>query len=281
MGRKFFGQFLLERGKISRQALLDAVRFQSEVNRSLGQIALDRDLLTPEQAVQIHSEQRVRDLYFGEIAIEFGFLSDEQVRELLGIQKNNYIYLGEALVEKGHLTRLELERLLLEFSEEDTLTAPLHLQWATLSISDPGSASVCVDQMQKLLLRICGLRTKVGEVSRGATLGDGAPVASIPIIGDLEWRLLMAFGSGEDFPRQFTCRFLGQDTSDPELIADSCREFMNIVGGSVVTVLRGLGVRLDLRPPTTLNEPPELADLLVVPLFAPEGELQLGIHGIS
>ena len=279
MPRRFFGQFLLERGKISRDALLEAVTFQREVNRSLGELALTRGMMSAEQVEEVQELQLRRDRLFGEIAIEENYLTDAEVRQLLGIQVNNYIYLGEALVEKGHLQREELERLLEEFHGETTDLEPLEVQWQSHGLKHETVTFVIVDHLRKLLYRVCGLHCKIGELIRGDLVGE-LPAAALDLDGDMELTLLLTFGSEGTLRLEFTEKFMGLATDDPAMIADACREFLNIVAGNAATQLSTEGLNLDLKVPRSVDSAMG-DDLVVIPHHCPEGQVFLGMVGVG
>jgi len=98
------------------------------MNRSLGQIMITENLLTPEQvdeAVEFKNENRC---HFGAACVELGFLTDRQVMEALGIQlympvirMSNFNIDSEALefIPKDRARRLKVIPL---FVIEDTLT---------------------------------------------------------------------------------------------------------------------------------------------------------------
>ena len=66
MSIKFLGQFLLERGKIIREELLEALNLTKSTNLSIGQIALESEDLTREQIDSICICQKSTDKLFVE-----------------------------------------------------------------------------------------------------------------------------------------------------------------------------------------------------------------------
>ncbi len=115
---KFFGQFLLERGFITEEQLLDALQYQQNRIMRIGEIAVELKLMTKEQVEMVNREQRKSDLLFGELAIKMDFLTADQLERIVTIQQNNHIYLGQTIVEKGYLSQNQMQRLLDEFHEE-------------------------------------------------------------------------------------------------------------------------------------------------------------------
>ena len=73
MNTRFFGQYLLEKGRITSQQLLDALERQKEITTPIGSMALEQGCLTAEQVKRILEQQRKRHRSFGELACEMGF----------------------------------------------------------------------------------------------------------------------------------------------------------------------------------------------------------------
>ena len=98
------------------------------MNRSLGQIMITENLLTPEQVEEAVTFKNENRCHFGAACIELGFLSERQVMEVLGIQlympvirMSNFNIDSEALefIPKDRARRLKVIPL---FVIEDTLT---------------------------------------------------------------------------------------------------------------------------------------------------------------
>jgi len=104
MAVKFFGRFLLRKGIITEDQLLDAVNYQKEMNRRIGAVAVERKLLTKKQVESVLEEQKKVDMPFGEIAVGLKYLTRKKLDDLLFLKNVNHVYLGEALLTKGYLT---------------------------------------------------------------------------------------------------------------------------------------------------------------------------------
>ncbi|WCN07819.1 hypothetical protein [Marinomonas mediterranea] len=109
MNTKFFGQFLLEKGIINREQLLEALDAQRKSAPLLGDIAIEKEWITAQQAARINTEQRRQDKRFGEIAISLALLDDSQIGVLLSEQKFRRQYFGEILAELGYISRDDLD----------------------------------------------------------------------------------------------------------------------------------------------------------------------------
>ena len=100
----FFGSYLTEKGVISQEALQEAIAFQEESNRRIGELARERGYITKDQAEAIFREQKRVDLPFGTIALKHKYLTRNQLDDLLFAQTVFSTHLGEALLIKGYLT---------------------------------------------------------------------------------------------------------------------------------------------------------------------------------
>ena len=64
MSTRFFGQYLLEKGRITSQQLLDALESQNDITAPIGAMALEQGLLTPAQIRQVVDQQRKKNQRF-------------------------------------------------------------------------------------------------------------------------------------------------------------------------------------------------------------------------
>ena len=58
MSAKFFGQFLLEKGRISSQQLVDALEYQKSVTQPIAVLALESGMLTADQVYHVLKQLR-------------------------------------------------------------------------------------------------------------------------------------------------------------------------------------------------------------------------------
>lgn len=115
---QYFGRYLLEKNKITREVFNDVVTLQKSSPAKLGVIAVAEKLLTTKQADEINELQKSMDLRFGDIAVEKGYLLSEEVTYLLNKQGNPYIKFVQAMTENNILTIEEIEQYLEEYKKE-------------------------------------------------------------------------------------------------------------------------------------------------------------------
>lgn len=153
MAVKFFGQFLVEKGVVSRETLLQAIELQESVNLSFGATSLAMGILTEADIERIHNAQRIEDLRFGDMAVKLGLLTSEQMMQVLTRQKNTHLYIGEALVKVGSFQADELPKYLEEFKADqaqyatDTVVIPT-------GVSEPKIWEMVADLSYKMLTRV-------------------------------------------------------------------------------------------------------------------------------
>ena len=117
MGAMFFGQYLLSKGVINRDAFIDGIERQRRSNVSLTELAVRRGFLEPKRQEAILLRYRTTDADLEELCLESGPLDREQIDELLRIQRSDWVRIGAALVAGEHLTRDEVEEHLEQFFE--------------------------------------------------------------------------------------------------------------------------------------------------------------------
>lgn len=276
MGVKFFGQFLLERGAITRDQLLQATELQSQRNRPLGAIAVEQGYLSPEQAQRVNSEQQSTDRRFGELALELGYMTEPQVHEVLKLQSQSRIRIGEAMVAIGCITEEELARQLSDFQIDQAVyqTGRVELPAGT---PHPEFVSTAIDLTEKMLLRVGGLTGKRGVVQ---TVGaeqlriPGLLTLHIPFSGAVAARFVVS--ASRDAALTLAHRILGDDlTVSDELALDALKEFCNIVTGNVCAKHSRDDHPLEIGPPEDgVGVTPRRGGVLV-PLHLPDGRFEL------
>lgn len=122
MYTQFLGNYLLNKGYVTSEQLVEALQYQKSVHLKLGVLAIHAGYMTASQVEQIHIMQTHKNGRFGELAIEAGFLTEEQVDSLLNSQKPDYLLLSQALVDKGYMTNAQFEQAMQEYKAEYQIT---------------------------------------------------------------------------------------------------------------------------------------------------------------
>ncbi len=247
MPAKFFGQFLLERGKIIKEELLDALEFQKSINVKIGTIALDASYLNAEQVERVYNEQHRTDKMFGELAMEMGLVSQEQLEELLVIQKNEHIALGEALIQKGYMTLSELQSELTEYKKDQEVLSDRAYQ-AIRNLQNPIISEVFLEVTLKLLRRLGDI-----EVHVASSHNDKDGIAPnmwnvyLQFWGSIEGTYILSF---KDEPLLKVASHLAQEKiwEIDDFAKDSIKEFLNIVVGNSASRLSQDNIKIDISP---------------------------------
>lgn len=251
MSAKFIGQHLLEKGLITREALLAATEHQQRVNLTLGGLAVAQGLLSTEQADAINLEQQRSDKRFGEIALEKRLLEQQQLNELLRMQKEQRIFLGEILIQKGHIGRAQFEAELMQFKQEqerstELVTVDLH------SLPQHEVVEDFLDMTLKMLLRVAKEQVKITSVSHA---GKQYPYTIAQRIkGDRQFDYELALPEKlllvlcEHFMR-IKC------TVVDDLALDAAREVVNIITGNGCAKLSVRGMKVTMEPPRMISSP--------------------------
>ena len=277
MAVMFFGQYLVERGIVSRDVLLKAIALQEQNNLSFGDTAVSMGLLTSADADRINQAQRSQDMRIGDLSVQMGLLTDDKVMAVLAEQKRRHLYIGEAVVAAGGLTAEELEKYLQEFKEDqakyttDKVSIPA-------GVPHPDQWEMMSDLTYKMLTRVA----RVTFHSDPCTLVDTIPVfpvlAAMDIIGDISVKYV--FGCTAGLQAKIAQAILGTDnvSKEPkEVLDDTVMEFVNVVCGNIVAKAVQLGKKTDISPPQLLD-PDALAKLptneqaLHFPIYLADGD---------
>lgn len=115
MHTQFFGNFLLNKGVISSEQLVETLKIQSTTHKKLGTLAIHAGYMSASEVEDVFITQTHYDKRFGELAIELGYLTEDQVNELLALQLPNYMLLGQILIDQQIINHVELENLITEY----------------------------------------------------------------------------------------------------------------------------------------------------------------------
>jgi CheY-specific phosphatase CheX len=284
MNTRFFGQYLLEKGRITSQQLLDALECQKEITAAIGVMALERGLLTTEQIKQVVQQQKKTNQRFGEIAVASGFLTQAHLNELLDGQDTSHrVRLGDALVSKGYITLETLEKELKEYNKESEKFAS-EVSAVFSNIAHKHIVKTFTDLMlvmftrfgkQDIIIERCETGKEKVRLFRW--------VISQKIAGqDGEFNCLLSVPPKLLLQMASTMLDEHISTAD-ELALDATKEFVNIANGTACAKLSEDGVNLKLMPPevyetTTTPYPINAKDVVCVHLASPDSKLEVAFE---
>ena len=121
MFSQYFGNYLLEKKKITEAQFNSCMDYMKANRVKLGLIAEAEGLLTRAQANELNRLQMQTDKRFGDLAVEKGYLTEGDITNLLHMQGNPYLIFVQALQENQILSHEEIETLLEEYQKEKRL----------------------------------------------------------------------------------------------------------------------------------------------------------------
>lgn len=245
----FFGQYLLAKSAIDREALLDALDRQRRSNLSLPELALQEGLIDRSQANSIMVFYRMSNAPIEVILEETGGLSSEQIHRLQNKQRSSWLRIGAALVEGGHLNE---EDIAVNFESYRTLesAADQEIREAMRHLSDSEAVSACVELTVFHLARVIGRPVKLKSVTIGSdTLAADRQRFSQRIVGDGDFTIAV------DLPPALVAEVAGgmlgfEVEPGAEAEADAVCELINLIGGHACTRIERLGQLLRPEPPS-------------------------------
>ena len=115
-----FGEFLINRKKITEEQLKRALSSQVEEHYKLGQIGKFIGKMEDKQidiVLKAMMEENHAGKKFGEVAKELNFISSNDLHEILELQEEINIRIGKILAMSGFITQEEIDGCLKEFKE--------------------------------------------------------------------------------------------------------------------------------------------------------------------
>lgn len=278
MAVKFFGQFMVEQGLVTTEALLSAIDLQDKNNLKLGEMALEMGLITHADIQRAHNVQMSKDIRLGDLLVEMGFLSLVQLNDVVTRQKNTHLYIGEALVQVGALTNDELQKHLDAFKADQA-------QYVSNGIELPISSAnnkiweMTADLTYKMVTRVLDLQFRPGKCNLATTIPSNFMLAAMDLSGDVEARYLISVSEG--LQKSIAKAILSEESVDNEpveVLEDTVMEFVNVVCGNVAAKASQMGVIININPPVTLHPPanglpiPEGCRALSFPIHIVDGD---------
>ena len=275
----FFGQYLLSKGVISREILIDAIERQRETNLSLVDLAVREGSIEPECAEGILTRYRTTDAGLEELCLEYGQIDREKLEELLRMQRSDWVKIGAALIDSGHLSRDQVEEHLAAFDDLQRETNQ-RLEADFRACKDPETVKTVIEVAVFHLQRFTNGPVKLQTLTEdGGLLSSGRRRYAQKLIGDRE--LCCALDLPSRVATVVAQGFIGIPVeSDSEVAIDAVCECVNIIGGHACTELEASGFRLRPQPPfsTEGDEPAgELRSSIRARVMAGEFEVDVRV----
>lgn len=249
MGMRFFGQYLLEKHKITKEQLLSAITYQKNINISLEQILIEKGLLSGQDIMRIKNIQKQNlDKELPTIILEEKFMAKDKLDYILAEQKKTRIYIGEALVKTGALSMQELEQELKAYKEEES-KEEWEITKGLEKVKNQIIVKSFIDYTIKIYQKIAGETVKVRACIPAAktfTLHDytieqkAKGNIDISFILNLSEAVLLSTAS---------VMYNKEIIQVNDQVVDAVKEFLNIIDGNSCSKLSSVGLNFTTIPP--------------------------------
>ena len=278
MAVKFFGQFLVEKNIVTRDALLRAIDLQDQNNLKLGEMAVSMGYLTAADIQRAHNAQMSKDMKLGDLLVEMNILTISQLNDVITRQKNTHLYIGEALVQVGALTSDNLQQHLIDFRADQSPYVSEGIE-LPCSIANSNIWEMTADLTYKMITRVLDLQFRPGKCEQLTIINTNFMMAAMDFSGDVEARYLISVS--EMLQKKIARAILREESVEcepPEVLEDTVMEFVNVVCGNVAAKASQMGVIMNINPPVAIRPSVEGLQVpaghtgLIFPIHAGDGE---------
>lgn len=248
---KFLGQFLLEKGAITKDDLIKALEYQKENHQRFGSYALRMGYLNVEQLNELYRLQLQRSEKIGELAVEKGYLTHQQVEEILKRQRNDHLLLGEILVK---LKIIDREKLYLYLDEFHKITQGEEIHLSMENFKEEPILLYLVELFISLIYRFTQKKIKPHIPQRINCFQAGYSFAVTRLVSRTK-PIRVLFGAEEAFRTFIAKGFFGEDYEiNEQALEDAMEEFINILCGNFLGKAAQMGKSWELDPPLTIKK---------------------------
>jgi CheY-specific phosphatase CheX len=255
MAVKFFGQFLVEKNLVSREALLKAIDLQEQKNLKMGEMAISMGFVAQADIDRAHNAQMSKDMKLGDLLVEMGILSLNQLNEVITRQKNTHLYIGEALVLVGALNSEQLKQSLDEFKTDQAEYVSDRIELPS-GIANNLVWEMAADLTYKMITRVLDLQFRPGKCKTITTVDSNFMMAAMDLSGDVEARYIISVSESiQKSVAKAILRETSVDTEPTEILEDTVMEFINVVCGNIAAKASQTGKNIEINPPVTIHPP--------------------------
>lgn len=259
MFSQFFGNYLLDKGKMTNDDFSSCMEYMKANRVKLGLVAESEGLITRQQSDELNRLQMQTDKRFGDLAIEKGYLTDADISHLLQLQGSPYLIFVQALEENHLFDRKETLQLLADFQQDCGLTNTALEAIKCGDFDRLLPTFVVADNEMYLSLMSLALRNIVRfvspyiriETAKKTTEYSARYIALQKTIGAYEG--FLGFASDTDAILTIANGYAGEYFEKPDMDAlDSVGEFANCINGLHATDLSYRDILIDMLPPEYL-----------------------------
>ena len=273
---RIYGEYLLNKGKISKEALDGGYADMMHEYVRLGMIAVKEGFMTVEQADEINALQASTDSRFGDLAVEKGYISLGELNSLLRIQGNYFYHFLQAAINTGLFTLEELDGYLLEYQKEEELS---NSEMDSLISGDVSRVvNVFLPHQDIMYGRLCSIavRTFLRLIDSHVYIRRAFKCSHLTVDRFACQRTygmnntVSGFAGNGNSLLALASVYAKEDFEQVDMDAlDAVAEFTNVINGLFATETYSMGVELDLVPPEFYDRPVDIngAEFYVIPLI--------------
>ncbi len=254
MPAKSFGQFLLERGTITREMLLEAVEYQRRVIKPVCEVAVQSGRSSREEMARLDQAPGARDGKRKKDALRERMRAQQELEASWRTLAERGVFLVEALSKKGYVSPKDLDRLAEEYRRE---TGPTRIHLDGLLPQAPETTKIIellIDIALDLFALYTGQDPELVSITRSVgEVEPGSYAFAQRISGDIN--VYYVFLVPPRLVQSVAARVLQEPAAAVDAAAvDALLEFLNIVVGNTCT-------RFSMRNYQVRALPPEALDL--------------------
>ncbi|WP_372370437.1 DUF4388 domain-containing protein [Candidatus Uabimicrobium sp. HlEnr_7] len=114
-----FIEHLLRKNILSKIQVFEAFKIQSEINKKIGEFAVEKGLMHDKDVDKILRVQSKIKKHFGKLAMQMQLISEEQLEFLLEQQQQHYVTLLEVLIHEDMISYEECSKHLLYYKTQN------------------------------------------------------------------------------------------------------------------------------------------------------------------
>ena len=118
----YFGNYLCEKGRLSKEQAVGLIEEMKGTRLKLGTIAVAEGIMTVKQAEEVNAIQAREDRRFGDIAISLGYMTEKDLSLVLSKQGDPYLLYLEILQKHDIVKQEEMTDLLADFRKSSGFT---------------------------------------------------------------------------------------------------------------------------------------------------------------
>ncbi|WP_029231952.1 chemotaxis protein CheX [Butyrivibrio sp. VCB2006] len=253
---RLLGNYMLEKGLLTKQQLQKAYSIQENNRVKLGVIAVSEKLMTIAQAEQVNALQATMDMRFGDIALEKGYLSQTQLGRLLELQGNSYLAFIQAIVDENFLSMEQVHNAELEYQKEYGYTETDIVDLKSNDVERIVSIFLDDDMLANKELIVMAIKTMYRLIDSHVCIGKAYRVESLrsEVIGYQKFHgdekaTVAICGKYQDVEKLAVSYTKEEFIETEEDALDATCEFINCINGLYATDRSKIGVKIELEPP--------------------------------